>query len=123
MIDRQSIRFRIAIIVSLAIFISLGGFALFLYSEIRGINERDLDATAGVYALDGRLTSITDGALEEIVGGVAADNARITREVLAGRPGPQRIPPGRPPGRAGPGHQGLLLQSPRFPVLLHRQEP
>jgi methyl-accepting chemotaxis protein len=41
MIDRQSIRFRIAIIVALAIFISLGGFALFLYSEIRGINERD----------------------------------------------------------------------------------
>lgn len=41
MFDRQSIRFRIAIIVALAVFISLGGFALFLHAEIRGVNERD----------------------------------------------------------------------------------
>jgi methyl-accepting chemotaxis protein len=41
MIDRQSIRFRVAVIVTLAVLISLGGFALFLHSEIRGINERD----------------------------------------------------------------------------------
>lgn len=41
MFDRQSIRFRIAVIVALAVFISLGGFALFLHAEIRGVNERD----------------------------------------------------------------------------------
>ncbi len=37
----QSIRFRIAAMVSLAIVLSLGGFALFLNAEIRDINERD----------------------------------------------------------------------------------
>ena len=41
MIDRQSIRFRVALIVSTAVVVSLGGFALFLNSEIRGINERE----------------------------------------------------------------------------------
>jgi methyl-accepting chemotaxis protein len=41
MIDRHSIRFRVAVIVSLAISISLGGFALFLTSEIRAVNERE----------------------------------------------------------------------------------
>ncbi|UCV02650.1 methyl-accepting chemotaxis protein [Dechloromonas denitrificans] len=41
MVDRQSIRFRVAIIVALAIVISLGCFALFLDSETRRINERD----------------------------------------------------------------------------------
>ncbi|HMT81776.1 MAG TPA: methyl-accepting chemotaxis protein [Azonexus sp.] len=41
MFNRQSIRFRIAVIVALAVFISLGGFALFLHAEIRGVNERD----------------------------------------------------------------------------------
>jgi methyl-accepting chemotaxis protein len=41
MIDRNSIRFRIALIVSTAVVLSLGGFSLFLGSEIRGINERE----------------------------------------------------------------------------------
>jgi methyl-accepting chemotaxis protein-2 (aspartate sensor receptor) len=41
MVNTDSIRFRIAAIVSLAIVLSLGGFALFLNSEIRSINERD----------------------------------------------------------------------------------
>ena len=41
MIQTQSIRFRIAAMVSLAIVLSLGGFALFLNAEIRDINERD----------------------------------------------------------------------------------
>ncbi len=45
--------------------------AAFVAAAERGINERDLEATVGVYALDGRLTSITDGALEEIVGAAA----------------------------------------------------
>ncbi|MDE1545264.1 methyl-accepting chemotaxis protein [Dechloromonas agitata] len=41
MLNRHSIRFRIAIIVSLAITVSLGGFALFLTSEIHEVNERE----------------------------------------------------------------------------------
>ena len=41
MIDRNSIRFRVAIIVSTAVVLSLGGFSLYLSSEIRGINERE----------------------------------------------------------------------------------
>ncbi|HET6719045.1 MAG TPA: Cache 3/Cache 2 fusion domain-containing protein, partial [Rhodocyclaceae bacterium] len=41
MIDRHSIRFRVAVLVSVAVIFSLGGFALFLGSEIRGINERE----------------------------------------------------------------------------------
>ena len=39
--NRHSIRFRIAVIVSLAIAISLGGFAVFLTTEIGSVNERD----------------------------------------------------------------------------------
>ena len=41
MVDRNSIRFRVAIIVSAAVILSLGGFSLFLSSQIRGINERE----------------------------------------------------------------------------------
>jgi methyl-accepting chemotaxis protein len=41
MVNTKSIRFRIAAILSLAIVLSLGGFALFLNAEIRSINERD----------------------------------------------------------------------------------
>ena len=41
MIDRNSIRFRVALIVSLAIVISLGGFAIFLNSEIRRVNQQE----------------------------------------------------------------------------------
>jgi len=41
MIDRNSIRFRVALIVSVAVVLSLGGFSLFLSSQIRGINERE----------------------------------------------------------------------------------
>ena len=41
MVDRNSIRFRVAMIVSAAVILSLGGFALFLTSQIRGINERE----------------------------------------------------------------------------------
>ena len=41
MVDRHSIRFRVAVIVTTAIVVSLGGFALFLNAEIRGINERE----------------------------------------------------------------------------------
>ena len=39
--DRHSIRFRVAAIVFAAVVLSLGGFGLFLSSEIRGINERE----------------------------------------------------------------------------------
>jgi anthranilate phosphoribosyltransferase len=42
------------------------------------------------YYLEPAALGIRQGSLEEIVGGVAEDNARITREVLAGRPGPCR---------------------------------
>jgi anthranilate phosphoribosyltransferase len=42
------------------------------------------------YYLEPEGLGIRQGSLEEIVGGVAVDNARITREVLAGRPGPCR---------------------------------
>ncbi|MFT3847502.1 MAG: methyl-accepting chemotaxis protein [Propionivibrio sp.] len=41
MIDRNSIRFRVALIVALAVILSLGGFGLFLSSQIRNINERE----------------------------------------------------------------------------------
>lgn len=41
MLDRQSIRFRVAVMVSLAVLISLGSFAFFLYTRIHDINERD----------------------------------------------------------------------------------
>ena len=41
MIDRNSIRFRVAMIVTTAVVLSLGGFSLFLSSQIRGINERE----------------------------------------------------------------------------------
>jgi methyl-accepting chemotaxis protein-2 (aspartate sensor receptor) len=41
MIDFNSIRFRVAAIVSSAVVLSLGGFGLYLSSEIRGINERE----------------------------------------------------------------------------------
>jgi anthranilate phosphoribosyltransferase len=42
------------------------------------------------YYLEPEDLGIRQGSLAEIVGGVAVDNARITREVLAGRPGPCR---------------------------------
>ncbi len=41
MIDFNSIRFRVAAIVSTAVVLSLGGLSLYLSSEIRGINERE----------------------------------------------------------------------------------
>lgn len=41
MVDRNSIRFRVAMIVSAAVILSLGGFGLFLSSQIRSINERE----------------------------------------------------------------------------------
>ena len=41
MIDRHSIGFRVALIVSTAVIVSLGGFGLFLNSQVRGINERE----------------------------------------------------------------------------------
>ena len=45
--------------------------AAFVAAAERGVNDRDLDATAGVYAPDAVLTSITDGALERIEGAAA----------------------------------------------------
>jgi hypothetical protein len=45
----------------------------FIAAAERGINERDLDATAGVYAPDARLESFTDGAHEQYRG---ADQVR-----------------------------------------------
>ena len=41
MVDRNSIRFRVAMIVSVAIILSLGGFGVFLSTQIRGINEQE----------------------------------------------------------------------------------
>jgi methyl-accepting chemotaxis protein len=41
MFDRNSIRFRVAIIVLAAVLVSLGGFGFYLSYEIRGINERE----------------------------------------------------------------------------------
>ena len=41
MIDRNSIGFRVALIVSTAVIVSLGGFGLFLNSQVRSINERE----------------------------------------------------------------------------------
>ena len=41
MFDKNSIRFRVALIVFSAVVLSLGGFSLFLNSEIRNINERE----------------------------------------------------------------------------------
>lgn len=41
MVDRNSIRFRVAMIVSVAVVLSLGGFGLFLSYQIRSINERE----------------------------------------------------------------------------------
>lgn len=49
--------------------------AAFVAAAERGINERDLQATAGVYALDGVLTSITDGAVEHHAGAAAIRGA------------------------------------------------
>jgi SnoaL-like domain len=40
----------------------------FIAAAERGINERDLDATAGVYADAARMESLTDGAVESFAG-------------------------------------------------------
>ena len=42
--------------------------AEFVAAAERGINQRDLDATAGVYAEDALVEAITDGAVERFVG-------------------------------------------------------
>ena len=47
----------------------------FVAAAERGINERDLEATAGVYSAGARLTSLTDGALETYEGGSAIHGA------------------------------------------------
>lgn len=49
--------------------------AAFVAAAERGINERDLEGTAGVYAPDARLVSITDGAREEHRGQAAVRSA------------------------------------------------
>ena len=41
MLDRNSIRFRVAMIVAIAVIPSLGGFGVFLSAQIRGINEQE----------------------------------------------------------------------------------
>ena len=41
MFDKNSIRFRVAMIVLAAVLVSLGGFGFYLSYEIRGINERE----------------------------------------------------------------------------------
>ena len=64
--NRHSIRFRIAVIVSLAIAISLGGFAVFLTTEIGSVNERD--ETAKLKSSNDMLMSMiaqTDSILRE----------------------------------------------------------
>ena len=45
--------------------------AAFVAGAERGINEYDLDATASVYAADGRLENYVDGSFEEWEGGDA----------------------------------------------------
>ena len=47
----------------------------FVAAAERGINERDLDATAGVYADGGRLENYVDGAFEQWEGGEAIRRA------------------------------------------------
>lgn len=42
--------------------------AAFVAAAERGINDRDLDATVGVYAADARVESVTDGAEESFSG-------------------------------------------------------
>lgn len=42
--------------------------AAFVAAAERGVNERDLQATVGVYAPRGALTSIADGAMERVEG-------------------------------------------------------
>lgn len=49
--------------------------AAFVAAAERGINEYDLDATAGVYADDGRLENYVDGAFESWQGGAAIRSA------------------------------------------------
>jgi nuclear transport factor 2 (NTF2) superfamily protein len=49
--------------------------AAFVAAAERGVNERDLDATAGVYAAGAVLTSITDGASERHQGADAIRRA------------------------------------------------
>lgn len=64
--NRHSIRFRIAVIISLAIAISLGGFAVFLTTEIGSVNERD--ETAKLKSSNDMLMSMiaqTDSILRE----------------------------------------------------------
>ena len=64
--NRHSIRFRIAVIVSLVIAISLGGFAVFLTTEIGSVNERD--ETAKLKSSNDMLMSMiaqTDSILRE----------------------------------------------------------
>lgn len=41
MFDKNSIRFRVAVIVFIAVILSLGGFSLFLSAQIRSINEHE----------------------------------------------------------------------------------
>jgi hypothetical protein len=52
--------------------------AAFVSAAARGINERDLDATAGVYSENARLESLTDGARE------VHDGATSIRSAWAG---------------------------------------
>ena len=47
----------------------------FVAAAERGINGRDLDATASVYSPDARLTSLTDGAIETYTGSDAIRRA------------------------------------------------
>jgi hypothetical protein len=47
----------------------------FVGAAERGINERDLDGTAGAYSADARLESLTDGAREVHVGAAAIRSA------------------------------------------------
>lgn len=68
MIDAHSIRFRVALIVASAIIVSLGGFALFLNAEIRGINEREETAKLqGTNQLVLNMIAQTDSILRQQV--------------------------------------------------------
>jgi hypothetical protein len=49
--------------------------AAFVEAAERGINDYDLDATAGVYAPDARLENYVDGAFESWEGGAAVRRA------------------------------------------------
>ncbi|MBS1211090.1 MAG: methyl-accepting chemotaxis sensory transducer [Proteobacteria bacterium] len=69
MVDRNSIHFRIAVIVATAVVLSLGSFSLFLSSEIRSINEQEeIAKMQGTNQLVLNMIAQTDSILRQQVG-------------------------------------------------------